>query len=83
MPEVQIFPDPFTLPLLWKILKLKKDVKIIVSISNDECNYLLSKGWKYKSHLHKTYSSANKKYATPNPDLLKDLEEYRKNRCKK
>lgn len=58
-------------------------VLIIIQITNDECEYLLSRGWRWKEHLHKTYSAANKKFATENYKLLRDLEKYRRRKLAK
>ena len=53
---------------------------IIIQISNDECNYLLSKGYQWHVDLVHTVSAANKKYAVEKKTLLKDLDEFRKSR---
>ena len=52
----------------------------IIQISNDECNYLLSKGYRWHVDLVHTVSAANKKYAVERKALLKDLDEFRKSR---
>lgn len=49
----------------------------IVLITDKECEYLLSKGWKWRDHIHRTVSGANKKYATENYRLMQDLENFR------
>lgn len=49
----------------------------IVLITDKECEYLLSKGWKWRNHIHRTVSGANKKYATENYRLMQDLEKFR------
>lgn len=49
----------------------------IVLITDKECEYLLSKGWKWRDHIHRTVSGANKKYATENFRLMQDLENFR------
>lgn len=51
---------------------------IIIQISNDECNYLLSKGYRWHVDLVHTVSAAKKKYAVEKKTLLKDLDEFRK-----
>ena len=33
----------------------------IVLITDKECEYLLSKGWKWRDYIHRTVSGANKK----------------------
>jgi hypothetical protein len=38
---------------------------------------LLIKGWKWRDHIHRTVSGANKKYATENYRLMQDLENFR------
>lgn len=54
----------------------------IVLITDKECEYLLSKGWKWRDHIHRTVSGANKKYATENYRLMQDLEKFRSNSIK-
>lgn len=49
----------------------------IVLITDKECKFLLSKGWKWRDHIHRTVSGANKKYATENYRLMQDLENFR------
>lgn len=55
----------------------------IVLITDKECEYLLSKGWKWRDHIHRTVSGANKKYATENYRLMQDLEKFRSRSIKK
>ena len=64
-----------TLPL-WRNTK-RKECFIIILITDKECEYLLNKGWKWRDHIHRTVSGANKKYATENYRLMKDLETFR------
>lgn len=59
-----------------------KGMFIIVLITDKECDYLLSKGWKWRDHIHRTVSGANKKYATENFRLMQDLEKFRSNSIK-
>lgn len=64
-----------TLPL-WRNIQ-RKECFIIVLITDKECKFLLSKGWKWRDHIHRTVSGANKKYATENYRLMQDLEIFR------
>lgn len=64
-----------TLPL-WRNIQ-RKECFIIVLITDKECKFLLSKGWKWRDHIHRTVSGANKKYATENYRLMQDLENFR------
>lgn len=47
-----------TLPL-WRNIQ-RKECFIIVLITDKECKFLLSKGWKWRDHIHRTVSGANK-----------------------
>lgn len=61
---------------LWRNIQ-RKECFIIVLITDKECKFLLSKGWKWRDHIHRTVSGANKKYATENYRLMQDLENFR------
>ena len=54
-------------------------------INKIEKDYLISKGYKFGSHIHKTIGGGKNKtyYATENQKLLKDLEYYRNSQIKK
>lgn len=57
----------------------------IVLITKKEKEYLVEHGYKFGSGemLHHTWSKNRKYYLTENPDVLLDLEEYRKQRILK
>ncbi len=54
-------------------------------INKLEKDYLLGKGYKFGSHIHKTIGGGKNKtyYATENTKLLQDLESFRKSQINK
>ena len=54
-------------------------------INKFEKDYLLGKGYKFGSHIHKTIGGGKNKtyYATENTKLLQDLESFRKSQINK
>ena len=66
-----------TLPLL-----IKRGLKMI-NISKQEALYLASKGCKWQSDLHKTYSNNPHYFATTDINVMKLLNAYRKNQIVK
>lgn len=56
----------------------------MIIINKDEKDYLLSKGYKFCDHIHKTVGSGKNKtyYATESSGLMKDLFKYRELRLK-
>lgn len=53
----------------------------MIRISKTEKEYLLSKGYKWSDHIHKTHSNSGiTYYATEDKRLLKELKNYRQSR---
>jgi len=53
-----------------------KKVRFVIKINKDEVNYLLSQGFNFPEHLHKTHTSHPTYYVTENK-AYKALKEYR------
>lgn len=53
-----------------------KKVRFVIKINKDEVNYLLSQGFNFPEHLHKTHTSHPTYYVTENK-AYKALQKYR------
>lgn len=60
-----------------------KEGLTIVLITKSEMEYLVSKGYRWQTDIHRTYSRHHKYYATESEKLTKDLLVLRESKIKK